>query len=181
MTELELVSLCLKGDGHAQRELYTKYAARVNAVCLRYLGDPVEAEDLLQEIMIKVFDNIRSFEYKGDGSLMAWIKRLATNTAIDKLRKKGKLKIFSLVGKDDEDPAVEDEEMVEVPLDELRQMVVEIPDTQRVILSMFCFDGYSHKEIAGRLGITERASSSLLSKAKKTLAEKIQIYQKEHE
>lgn len=174
--EQELAALCSKRDRFAQRELYTRYAARVNALCRRYMSDTADAEDLTLEVMAKVLNSIGRYEYKGAGSLQAWICKLAANMAVDKLRRKGRLRFLRLDDVEGRITAQSDIALPNVSMDALRLMIDKIPDTQRVILNMFCLEGYSHKEIAEILGITEKASSSLLSKAKKMLETKIVDY-----
>ena len=180
MTEPELASLCAKGDSLAQRELYNRYAARVNALCLRYLSNLHDAEDLTLEVMAKVLNSIGKYKYLGDGSLYAWISKIATNLAIDKLRRKGRLTIFNMDRLDEDIALPTNEVITDVPIAILRNMINEIPDTQRLVLYMFCLEGYSHKEIAALLGITDKASSSLLSKAKSMLEKKIKDYERKN-
>lgn len=178
ITEKELAALCAKGDVSARRELYTRYAARVHMLCCEYLGDSEEAKDLTHDIIMKIFDSIGKFSYQGEGSLFAWIRKITVNAAINKITRNRKLE----VAMNDEFLADEEEpsgnEMNSVPLPDLLTIISSIPPTQRLILNMFCLEGYSHREIADKLGITEKASSSLLSKAKRVLAGKIKNYRK---
>ena len=178
ITEKELAALCAKDDVSAKRELYTRYAARVLMLSTGYLGDSEDAKDLTHDIMMKVFDSIRKFTYKGEGSLYAWIRKITVNAAINKITRRQKPDIVVAEEQllDVKEPS--EEEMERIPLSELMNIISSLPDTQRLIMNMFCLEGYSHKEIADRLGITEKASSSLLSKAKKALAGKIRNYYK---
>ena len=171
------MALCAKGDVSARRELYTRYAARVHMLCYEYLGDSEEAKDLTHDIIMKIFDSIGKFSYQGEGSLFAWIRKITVNAAINKITRNRKLEIAineELLA--EEEPS--GDEMNSVPLPDLLKIISSIPTTQRLILNMFCLEGYSHREIADKLGITEKASSSLLSKAKKVLAGKIKNYRK---
>lgn len=158
-------------------ELYNRYAARLYALCSRYVSYSQEGNDLMHDTFLKAFDRIRQFRYVGKGSLYAWLSRMAVNLAIDHLRKEKRLKMVEV---DDglPDEAVYDpsEASSRIPLDELQQMVQSLPDSKRVVFNMYCVDGFSHKEIAGQLGITEKASSSLLSKAKRMLSAMINDY-----
>ena len=178
ITEKELAALCAKDDVSAKRELYTRYAARVHMLSAGYLGDNEEAKDLTHDIMMKVFDSIGKYTYKGEGSLYAWIRKITVNAAINKItrRQKPDITVAEEQLLDVKEPS--EEEMERIPLSELMNIISSLPDTQRLIMNMFCLEGYSHKEIAHRLGITEKASSSLLSKAKKALAGKIRNYYK---
>ena len=176
MSERDLACRCAKGDGAAKRELYTRYATIVHALCRRYLGDPEEAKDMTHDIILKVFDSIGRFEFKGDGALSAWISRIAFNAIINRLTRTEPVMRMDLLDMDADLKEPTGDELESVPLPVLLGLISEIPQTQRIILNLFCSEGYSHKEIAQMLGITEKASSSLLSKAKKLLAKKIDDY-----
>lgn len=178
ISEKELAALCAKDDGSAKRELYTRYAARVLMLCTRYLGDKDEAEDLTHDIIMKVFDSIGKFSYRGEGSLYAWIRRITVNSAINRVtrRRKPEIPVIEDLYSEEEEPSEEKVDII--PLADLLKLISSLPDTQRLIMNMFCMEGYSHKEISDRLGITEKASSSMLSKARKALANKINQYYK---
>ncbi len=178
ISEKDLTESCAKGDVKAQRALYTKYATKVNALFARYLGDEEEAKDMTHDLILKVYDSITKYHYLGEGSLWGWIKRMAINMAINKVTRGVKFesieeneKVLEIV-----DTSYEDVERI--PASELLKMIAGLPDTQRLIMNMFCFDNYSHKEIASRIGITEKASASLLSKARKALKRKMNDYMK---
>ena len=174
--ERELASLCSKGDRAAMKMLYTKYAARVITLCSRYAHGPEEAKDYMHDTMLEAIVSIGRFQYRGEGSLYAWICRIAINTSLNKLRKKGQMVLSGYESEDASfDEPIEDEADA-VPLKELERMVSELPETKKVIFNLYCIERCSHREIADRLGITEKASSSLLSKARKMLAEKIHEY-----
>ena len=170
--------MCAKDDVSAKRELYTRYAARVHMLCTGYLGSGEEAKDLTHDVIMKVFDSIGKFTYRGEGSLYAWIRKITVNTAINIVTRKRKPEITVAEELLSEEAVPSDEEMENIPIAELLNIISSLPDTQRLIMNMFCLEGYSHKVIADRLGITEKASSSLLSKAKKALAGKINNYYK---
>lgn len=167
---------CSKGDRSAMRELYNRYAARLSALCSRYATGEAEGVDLMHDTMTKAFRSMGRFYYKGDGSLFAWLSRMAVNLCIDRLRKEGRLgvPVSEEVLLEVEDlPA---EAVKSIPLQDLQAMIASLPDTKRVIFNMFCVDGFSHKEIAEKLGIAERTSSSLLARAKKSLSRMIHEY-----
>lgn len=157
----------------AQKQLYTMYAAKVNALCLRYMANIDDAEDLTLEVMAKVFDKINRFSYQGEGSLYAWIRKMAVNMSLDKLRKRGRLRLLQVNEEICRSTELSVTGQPDIQLSTIRELLCEIPDTQRVIMNLYCIEGYSHKEIADKLGITEKASSSLLSKAKRLLLKKM--------
>lgn len=179
--EKELAVLCSKFDIKAQEMLYTKYAARVYALCYRYVSNEEDARDLMHDVMINVFRNIHKFRWSGNGSLGGWITRIAVNMSIDRLRKERRLKLShtDLVRLERIAP-VEDEQsedrLMAVPAAVLLEMVSTLSDVQRTVFNLYCLDGFSHKEIAGMLGIAENSSSSALSRAKNCLKELIKNY-----
>jgi RNA polymerase sigma-70 factor (ECF subfamily) len=179
--EEELANLCSKGDNMARRELYTKYAAWLTMICSRYADSSVEAKDLMHDSMVEVFRSIKNFEYRGKGSLRAWIRSIAVNTAIDKKRKYFLNKTMNLQDIQNDIADVYPEDADKVPLSVLKTMISELPETKKVIFCLYCIDGFSHRQISDRLGITENASSSMLSKAKRMLASKIKAYLKKEE
>lgn len=176
--EQELAERCAKRERPAMKELYSRYAARLCILCSRYSNGPVEGKDLMHDTMVKAFKKIGMYRYNGEGSLYSWLSRLAVNTAIDRLRKEGRLKFISFKEEIPDTDVSEPNNITSVPGQEIRRMVRKLPDTKRVIFNMFCIEGFSHKEIAATLGITERASSSMLAKAKKSLAAMVKDYLK---
>ena len=174
--EKDLALQCTKGDRTAMRELYNRYAARLSALCSRYATGAEEGVDLMHDTIGKAFRNMDRFHYRGEGSLYSWLSRMAVNLCIDRLRKEGRLGIpvSEEVLLEIEDPPAE--EVKSIPLQDLQAMIASLPDTKRVIFNMFCVDGFSHREIAEKLGIAERTSSSLLSRARKSLAQMIHEY-----
>lgn len=146
-----------------QRELYERYSAKMFGVCLRYAGNTEEAEDILQEGFIKVFRKISS--YRGEGSFEGWIRRIFVNTAIEQFRRKTYMQ-----------PITEREEnSVEATylsvLDSLAEkdiikLVQQLSPGYRTVFNMYVVEGYTHRQIAESLGISEGTSKSQLSRAK---------------
>ncbi|MCQ2111471.1 MAG: RNA polymerase sigma factor [Bacteroidaceae bacterium] len=181
LDEQGLARLCSKNDRRAQEELYIRYAGRIFTLCLRYSDSRDEAQDLVHDSMLKVLEGIPSFTYRGSGSLYAWICRIAINTALANISRY-KLHFSRLTASASEDlPDPTDEELAGIPQEKLLEFISRLPDTQRAIFNLFCMDGYSHKEIADMLGISERGSTSMLVKAKHTLRKQINNYIKNSE
>ena len=170
----ELARLCARGDEKARHELYTRYAAYLFALCIRYVGDRELARDLMHDAMIKIFDTIG--KYKPTGSLRSWCARVTVNLVIDHLRKARKLETVSIDQTQEKIPEPQNEEIAKIPKTELMRMVGQLPETKRVIFNLFCVEGYSHKDIAEMLNIKEKTSSSLLFKARAQLAENVRDY-----
>jgi RNA polymerase sigma factor (sigma-70 family) len=168
INDSDLIEGCLRGDRKMQYELYRKYAPKMYAVCLRYAGNAEEAEDILQEGFIKVFSKIGSF--RREGSFEGWIRRIFVNTAIEQFRKKIHLQ-----------PVTEYEESTiegkySSVLDNLAekdiiQLIQQLSPGYRTVFNMYVIEGYTHKQIAEALGISEGTSKSQLSRAKQILQE----------
>ena len=176
-SERELALACARGDRNAQAELYSEYASGLLALCLRYTGDREEARDIMHDSMIKAFDNIGSFRYSGAGSLEAWLRRIGVNTAVDSLRRKYRIQAISLDQAFEDNIPEPDSEAVEtIPADVLQRMVCSLPAVRRTVFNMYCIDGFSHKDVAKALGITEKGSASILAKARASLKKAIREY-----
>ena len=172
--DIELAKLCSRGDDKARKELYTRYAAYLYALCIRYAGDRELARDLMHDAMIKIFDTVG--KYRPTGSLKSWCARVTVNMVIDHMRKSRRLDLVPLEHTQEKIPEPQNEEVAKIPKAELMRMVGELPETKRVIFNLFCVEGYSHKDIAEMLNIKEKTSSSLLFKAREQLAENVREY-----
>lgn len=172
MEEEILVKKCLKGDGRAQKKLFDMYAPKMMGVCLRYMKDIDKAEDALQDGFVKVFSKLN--KYKGDGSLEGWIRRVIVNTCLDQLRKDQKFK--ANVSVDDYGYLVQNDEGIIDSMSEkdLLKLVERLPEGYRIVFNMFAIEGYSHKEIAEELNISENTSKSQYSRARAYLRNKLE-------
>lgn len=178
-SERELASLCAAKDKKAQGELYDRYAGRLFTLCFRYVGDREEAQDLMHDSMIKAMDTIRSFRYSGEGSLYAWLRRLTVNVAIDRLRETSKMRtvpLDSAMEPDFQEP--DDDDVDNIPASVMMEMIASLPDVRRTVFNMYCIDGFSHKEIAQAINITEKGSASILAKARTQLKKAVNDYLK---
>ena len=140
-------------------------------VCLRYGKDRHEAEEILQEGFIKVFSSLQ--QYRGEGSLEGWIRRVMVTTALQRLRSRTPLHaVLSVNGTAHE---VKDDERIESNLNakELLALVQALPIVYRAVFNLYVFEGYKHKEIAELLNISEGTSKSNLYDARQWLKEKI--------
>ena len=172
--DIGLAKLCARGDETARKELYTKYAAYLYALCIRYVGDRDEARDLMHDSIIKIFDTIG--KYRPTGSLKSWCSRITVNLVIDSMRKKKRFETVCLDQTKANIPEPQKDEILKIPKTELMRMVGELPQTKRVVFNLYCVEGYSHKDIAQMLDIKEKTSSSLLFKARAQLAEDVRDY-----
>lgn len=173
MSEVELTERCKKKETEACKRLYETFAGKMLHICFRYTGDIDTAHDLLHDGFLKVFTSISSFQYKGEGSLRAWLSKLFTNLTLEYLRKKDLLR-EGITLDDAGDLADETEPDADgLPYDVLMRFVTELPPGYRTVFNLYVFEEWSHKEIARELNIGEKSSASQLSRARKLLAARI--------
>ena len=178
LSEAELLNLVRSGDASGMRAFYERYVGFLTAVCSRYVPDRAAVKDILQEVFVKAFDRIGSFEYRGEGSVKAWMHRIVVNDSLKFLRANGKMKYV------DDLPDVEDEQMdslPDVPVSVVAEMIKSLPDGYRTVFNLFVFEKKSHREIAELLGIKEDSSASQFFRARAMLAKKIKEYVKKNE
>lgn len=174
---LKLITDIRKGDRSAMSDLYFRYIGYLRALCSRYITDDNDVNDILQSCFIKIFTSIDRFQYRGPGSLKAWMSRIIVNESIRFLSLNKKTDAFKdgLLKEsdetDDEDPEVE-----EIPAEVLQEMIRELPDGYRSVFNLYVLEEKSHREIAEMLGITESTSASQFHRAKKLLATRIKDY-----
>lgn len=182
MTDIEIVNGCRKVDRRAQRELYDKFASRLYSIVLRYEPRQEAAKDVLQDSFIKAFSTFNQFEWRGDGSLRAWLEKLTVNMSLNHLREGKKMLYDDLEGLAAEEiPDPTPDDVVMISQQKLLELITELPPGYRTIFNLYCIDEYSHKKIAKMLGINEKSSSSQLFRAKALLAKKVKAYLKERE
>ena len=177
MTLEELIQRCKEQDRKAQAQLYQQFSGVLFSICLRYSPNKTEAEDNLQDAFITIFKKIG--QYTGKGSFEGWLKRVTVNTVLQKYRKQ---KMYDI--KDEAQLEQPEEVIVEtdnVPLKFLLQIIQELPERYRLVFSMYVLDGYTHKEIAEMLGISDGTSKSNLARARNILKEKVEAYQQKEE
>ncbi len=161
-----LVLGCKAMEALAQKALYDKYCNKMFHVCLRYLSDHMEAEDAMTEGFVKVFSKIGTFEYRGKGTLEAWLKRIMINESLMVLRKRKhkKVDIDGLLNLDA--GSYSDSELEHM---EIVKHIHKLPEGYKTVFNLYIIEGYSHKEIGQKLNISENTSKSQLSKARASL------------
>mgnify|MGYP000577883247 CR=1 FL=1 len=168
INEEQLVKKCLEKDVLAQKQLFEYYSKRMMGVCLRYSNNTEEAQDVLQMGFVKVFEKLEMF--KQTGSLEGWIRKIIVNTALDNIRKNKKLQNNVAIDKVDFQLGSNNETVVEaLSAQDLLKVIQSIPTGFRTVFNMYVIEGYTHKEIAEALNITESTSKSQFSRAKKYL------------
>ncbi|GGK68204.1 RNA polymerase sigma factor [Rufibacter glacialis] len=166
MNESELVLALQKGDAKAQRILYDRYAGPMMGVCVRYLKNEMDAEEVLINGFMKVYQHVNKFEQKG--SFEGWMRRIMVNEALQHLRKQEPLHLA--IEKEHNYLASEDASAdSDMSAGEMMELLLELPAGYRAVFNLYAIEGYSHKEIADMLQITEGTSKSQLSKARAML------------
>lgn len=170
---LELIQLCRSNNRQAQQQLYQLYAQPMFNVCYRIVNRQEEAEDVLQEAFVKMFQQIDT--YRQESSFGAWFKRIVVNSALNHLKKE-KRTAENIENLKNETQEVIFEEEVDSNLpsysvNQIQDAMELLSEGYRVVFSLYLFEDYSHKEIANELGITESTSKSQLNRAKKKMRE----------
>lgn len=170
MTDEQLINGCMNNHAGAQKLLFEKYSKKMMGVCLRYVSDYDDAQDVLQESFIKVFQKLGSYESKG--SLDGWVRRIVVNTALDNLRKR---KDYFQLEKGEEEHArsAEVTGMENLHAKDLLLMIQSLPVGFRTVFNLYAIEGYTHKEIGNLLGISESTSKSQYARARMHLQKSI--------
>ncbi|HEU5292682.1 MAG TPA: sigma-70 family RNA polymerase sigma factor [Cyclobacteriaceae bacterium] len=161
--EDELIKGCVRRERNAQKRLYDMFSSKMYALCCRYVKDSMEAEDVLVTAFTKIFDRIG--QYKGEGSFEGWIRRVVVNESLTYLRRNRSMYIETELEAADREP---DYQQISDHLEaeDLLNMIQELPAGYRIVFNLYAIDGYSHKEIADQLNISENTSKSQLSRAR---------------
>ena len=164
-SEEQLVAGIRHGDKQAEFLLYQRYVDAMYHTAIRMVTDPAEAQDIVQESFIKVFAKIGS--YRGEATIGAWIKRVVVNTAINSIRRNGR-RIEYPVEELPEASAIDDPAFSEPAYTPamIHQAIKQLPDGCRTVLNLYALEGYSHKEIADVLNITESTSKTQYRRGK---------------
>jgi RNA polymerase sigma factor (sigma-70 family) len=171
--ESDLIKGCMEGNRRMQEELYRRFSPRMYAVCLRYAGNAEEAEDILQEGFIKIFKKLDSF--RSEGSFEGWVRRIFVNTAIEHFRSKR----YLLPVTEKEENTIEGKYtsvLDDLGAKDIMALVQELSPGYRTVFNMYVVEGYTHREIADILGISEGTSKSQLSRAKVILQDMVRTF-----
>lgn len=186
ITEEELIRLCSKKNAKAQKLLYVTYYGSLLAICMRYGKSKAEAEDTLQVGMLRIFKNIKS--YSGKGSFEGWLKRIMVNVAIDNFRKNSKYYYHHDIDELNDEPYLVSDIPDDLEVNDILNTVQQLPPGYRMVFNLYAIEGYSHKEISQKLGISENTSKTQLLKARKSLRKKLmrlnklpQLFKEENE
>jgi RNA polymerase sigma-70 factor (ECF subfamily) len=164
----EIIEGCIRGERIAQDKLYKQFSSLLFGICMRYAGNRMEAQDVLQEVFVKIYNNISSYNH--EGSFEGWLRRIAVNTSITNYRKNLKhafQKDVDDLMKSQEEPATYDD--LEYTAEEMMQCIERLPLGYKTIFNMYVIEGFMHKEISEMLNIDVNTSKSQLSRAKNYL------------
>lgn len=163
----------------ALEELYDRYAPSLLSLCYRYTGNMQDAEDVLHDGFIRIIKNLPDFSPRPDGSLLAWMKRIMINAALNFLRDHARdrklLDISPLQDRINLSDENADFDLAHLPVsqEQILKFIGELPTGYRTVFNLYVFEDYSHKEICKQLNCTESTSKSQLSKARAVLRSKI--------
>lgn len=164
-----LIRESIEQNRKAQEQLYNLLAPKLFAVCLKYSKNEDEAKDNLQDGFMVIYNKLNQFQHKG--SFEGWTKRIMINQCLQQYRNPGVLEIINENIADEDEIELDNDD---VSLDFLLKIIQELPDRYRLVFNLYVMDGYSHKEIASMLMITEGTSKSNLARAKMILKTKIE-------
>lgn len=165
--EERFIQLFKEKNKLAHKLMYEHYADTMFRLCLRYLKNEHDAEDILINGFMKIFDNIKKFQYRGKGSLEGWMKRIMINEALMHLRKSHNFNMVPENYRKDIDAEISLDSNLSA--NEIFEIVKTLPIGYRTVFNLYAVEGFTHKEIAKKLGISENTSKSQLSKARAAL------------
>lgn len=169
--EQELVIGCQKRNRLAQKQLYDVFGGKLFAICLRYTKNRTDAEDVLQDAFIKIYENISTF--RNDSPLEYWLRSVVVNTALNHLRQQKHLRQFDDIETHENGLAGRELTLADFQWQQLLEFIKELPVGCQTIFNLYAIEGYQHNEIAQKLGISEGTSKSQYSRARMLLQEKL--------
>lgn len=171
MELVQLIKECKKRSITAQKYLYDRFSIQLYLICRRYLKSDSEAEEILQNGFLKIFNSLENFMYDTDTAFVAWMKKIMINECLQELRKKNN---FYLVAEENAaDMCGTNDIISKLAVDEIYKLITEMPIGYRTVFNLYVIEGYSHDEIAAQLNISIGTSKSQLNKARKKLQESI--------
>lgn len=177
MTDREdiLVKKARNGDASAQKAIYSRHVRYLTAVCSRYIINPEDVRDVLQESFLKIFSSLDSFDFRGEGSLRAWMCKIVVNMTMNFMQRNGRMKFTDLA--EAGEATSEEPDIDNLPAEIIHKAIRELPDGYRAVFNLYVLEEKSHREIAQILNIKESTSASQLHRAKTALASRLKKYQ----
>lgn len=170
ITEEKLIDGCLKGKSWAQKALYERFSPLMMGICIRYLKDRDDAEDIMVQGFMKVYNNLHKF--RKEGSFEGWVRRIIVNECLSFIRKNRSMYVETDIGKAENNPDCSFLEQ-NLEVEDLMNMIARLPSGYRTVFNLYAIEGYSHAEIAEQLGINVNTSKSQLSRARSHLQKEL--------
>ena len=173
MTEKKLIQACIANQRTAQREFYEKFKSKMFGICLRYARNREEAEDILLDGFFRIFRDLPQFKFQG--SLEGWMRKVMVNTALMQLRKK-QLLVFQPIDQESliNDIGIEPIALQNIQAQAILKLIQQLPIGYQTIFNLYGIEGFSHKEIAEKLEISESTSRSQYTRARRLLQQLLQ-------
>lgn len=166
-----LLEGCLANDRKAQKLLYQQFYGFAMNIALRYSRDEADAADIMSHAFVKVFKSIRTYD-PAKGSLHAWIKRIVVNEGLDHIKSRQRfsenVEIETVA-----EPEINNNALSEMGAEEIMNLIKRLPPATHAVFVLYAVEGFNHREIGERLGISEGTSKWHLSEARKTLQKQI--------
>ena len=165
-TEMQLITALQRADSRAQKTLFERYSSKMLTICVRYVSNRYEAEEILMDGFMRVFEKIG--QYKSEGSFEGWIRRIMVNESLMYLRKnkQWRAEIALEDAAPEADTTFADQDLM---AEDLMNLLEQLPVGYKTVFNLYAIEGYSHAEIAESLGITESTSKSQLHRARALL------------
>lgn len=175
ITEEKLIDGCLKGKSWAQKALYERFSPLMMGICIRYLKDRDDAEDIMVQGFMKVYNNLQKF--RREGSFEGWVRRIIVNECLSFIRKNRSMYVETDIEKAENNPDCSFLEQ-NLEVEDLMNMIDRLPSGYRTVFNLYAIEGYSHAEIAEQLGINVNTSKSQLSRARNHLQKELMAAEK---
>ena len=163
-----MIKGCLTNDRRCQEELYKRFYPALMALCLRYVRDRDDAVEVLNDSFLKVFRQLARWD-AAKGALYTWMKTIVIHTSLDRLRRQKAIRDREMLPDESEEPGIDNDALSKIGGDELLRMILQLPITTRLVFNLYSIDGYSHREIAALLGISDGTSRWHLNDARRQL------------
>jgi RNA polymerase sigma factor (sigma-70 family) len=170
--DIDLLQGCLANDRKAQKLLYEHFYEFTMTIALRYSRDEHDAADIMSHAFVKVFKSIKSYD-SAKGSLHAWIKRIVVNEGLDHIKSRERFS-ENVELETVEEPPVNSSVLEQMGAEDIMEIIAKLPPATHAVFVLYAVEGYNHREIAEKLGISEGTSKWHLSEARKTLQQQLQ-------
>lgn len=169
-----LIRGCRENDLQCQEQLYRLCYPEMIRICLRYAGDMDGAGIIYNNAMLRVFRHIGN--YRHDGKLLAWVKTIVIHCCLDHAKKKGLNREEKLDAAQEEQVSIPDEVFARVSAKDIQKIISQLPVATHTVFNLYIYEGYTHKQVAGALGIAEGTSKWHVNEARRILKSKLEHY-----